>query len=144
MFNRIYYIVLNVFLPVFFGGIIYVLFRDKDIIFFEWLDYVGLSNYVLEIRNFFNPKDIIVSNFLTHNLPDGLWVYSFTSCMLLIWGRNNSMTNSKYIIIPLLISCLSELGQLFNFIAGTFDFLDLVFYLFFTYLANINYKMIAK
>ena len=142
--NRIGYVFLNVFFPVFLGGIIYILFRDKDILLFEWFNYLGLSHYVLEIRSFFNPEDIVISNFLTYNLPDGLWIYSFTSCMLLIWVRNNSIHKNTYIIVPILLSLLSELGQLFNFIGGTFDFLDLMFYLFFTYLANINHKRISK
>ena len=136
-----FYFLFHVLFPVIVGGLIYTIYRDENILLFEWYNYLGISFYTLELRNFFNPQNLFISNFLTQNLPDGLWVYSFTSCMLLIWGKKNPINKYIYIIIPMLLSIFSELGQLFKFIRGTFDPLDLIFYLFFTIFSVLIYNI---
>lgn len=62
------------------------------------------------------------------SLPDGLWIFSYTSLVLLIWRNKINRENFFWIaIIPILI-ILSELGQLFNIVPGTFDLIDVLLY----------------
>ena len=131
---------LNVVLPIFLGGLIYTLFRGKNILLFKWYEDVGIFEIIMQIRIYFNPNDMVVSNFLTQNLPDGLWVFSFTSCLLLIWERSASKQKKIYFFIPIFLSILSEFLQLLNIVNGTFDWWDILFYIFFTYLATKIYN----
>ena len=64
------------------------------------------------------------------NLPDGLWVYSFTSVMLIVWQGSVSRDNILYVTIPLILAVVSEVGQFLGLIMGTFDVFDLLFYIF--------------
>ena len=134
------YLFLNVVSPVIVGGMIYTFYRDKSILLFDWYNYLDLTCYVLKWRLFFNPDDVIISNIFTQNLPDGLCVYAFSSCMMLIWGEKKTIYKNIYLIAPILLSILSELGQLFNIISGTFDVKDIISYLLFTYLAYWVFK----
>ena len=135
------YFIFNVFLPTLVGGLIYVLYRSDNILFFEWINFFGLLDCVIEARSFFNNNDLLISNFLTQNLPDGLWIYSFTSCLLLIWGDKNTLNKYIYFFVPIALSIVSELCQLFHILPGTFDLLDILAYLFFTILANKLFKI---
>ena len=117
------------FIPLFLGLFIYFGFRQKNILLFKWLNDLSLSNYAYSIRRIVNPNEIIYENFFVFNLPDGLWVYSFTSVMLIVWQGSVSRDNILYVTIPLILSVVSELGQFFGFIMGTFDVFDLLFYI---------------
>ena len=117
------------FIPLFLGLFIYLGFRQKNILLFKWLNDLSLSNYAYSIRRIVNPNEIIYENIFVFNLPDGLWVYSFTSVMLIVWQGNVSRDNILYVTIPLILAIVSELGQFFGLIMGTFDVFDLLFYI---------------
>jgi hypothetical protein len=136
------YLFFNVFSPILIGGTIYTVYRDKNILLFEWFEQLGVLDFFLDLRLCINPNYSTVSNIFTQNLPDGLWVYSFTSCLLFIWGESKTVYHKMYILIPIIFATVSELGQLYELIAGTFDPIDLFFYFFFAYLAKIIYKVI--
>lgn len=48
-------------------------------------------------------------------LPDGLWAYSFLSCILIIWNRE---VNIIWVVIIILFSIIFELLQYLHFIKG--------------------------
>jgi hypothetical protein len=75
-------------------------------------------------------------------LPDGLWAYSLTSTILLIWAKEIP------VIWLLLLGSLFvnfEILQKFHYINGTGDILDVIIYFIFALLSlKINTKQIIK
>jgi hypothetical protein len=140
---QINFFIFFILFPIILGCLIYMIFRSTNILLFEWFNNLGLLSIAMDIRIFFNEDNIIVSNFITQNLPDGLWVFSFTSSFFLIWG-GYSHHKISYFYIPITLALISEFGQFFGFVVGTFDYLDVIFYIFFTYLAKINYDSYEK
>ena len=60
------------------------------------------------------------------SIPDGLWVYSFSSALLILWG--DQYERGKYwLLIPIFTSNISELAQGIKIFPGTFDIIDFTF-----------------
>lgn len=103
--------------PLVLGTAIYCLFRDREIFLFELLRQLGLNDFPsIEI-----PRNC---EFLATSLPDGLWVYSFTRWLSIIWGRVTT-----WHFVPPLLAIGSEIGQVTGLVPGTFDSCDLFAYL---------------
>jgi len=117
-----------VLLPIFIGGLIYIVSRSKSLKMFNWFEKINLSNEVRIIRDYFS--NIELPNWIIYNLPDFLWVFSFTSLLFIIWNKKIEKENVFYILFPMGIGVLSEFGQLFSIINGTFDKVDIIFYVF--------------
>jgi len=115
------------FLPILVGGFIYVISRTETILFFNWTKAVRIENGIKAIREFF--KNYKLSEWIKFNLPDLLWVFGFTSVMIIIWRSYKSKTKIFYIALPFLIGISSELIQFYNPKYGTFDFYDIVCYM---------------
>jgi len=113
----------HVIIPIFFGGVIYLFFRDENLLMFKWIDCIGISNQLNFIKNnvTFTEK---LPVFLLNSLPDALWVYSFVSFCLLVW-KNNKTVKTILVFIVIIISIAGEIGQCFFIIPGTFDIIDL-------------------
>lgn len=114
--------IIHVMIPLITGGCIYIFFRSLDLRMFEWFNIIGITEVI------FNFRDIVQSNinlrpWMIFSLPDGLWTYSFTSSMILVW-RNNDKYSKIFICSPLVISILFEFLQYFEIINGTFDWND--------------------
>lgn len=119
--NLVSLTICHVILPLFAGGLIYVLFRSSDIMMFRWIEHLGLSQFIDSLRLEFSRIKNWIPSWIYFSLPDGLWVYSFTSVLLLIWnGRINIL-----VVLPLLLAALIEIGQRFRWYPGTFDIVDL-------------------
>ncbi|WP_306618205.1 hypothetical protein [Chryseobacterium ginsenosidimutans] len=70
-----------------------------------------------------------LSEWFLFSFPDSLWVFSYVCLMLGIWKGAISTPNLFWIgIVPFIAIC-TELGQLIGFVQGTFDFLDIIFYI---------------
>ena len=129
------------------GGFTYVLFREKNLLMFSWFNSLGIENLIDFFRNkiLFNN---LIPNWVKFSLPDGIWIYSLTSLMLIIWNRD--MNKSKYIwlLIGPLLGLSAEFGQLIDIIPGTYDNTDLVFCLFASitpfFIFNQNKKRIIQ
>lgn len=111
------------------GGLIYVLFRSPSILMFEWFDQINLSKYVLELRSHIDSFSLILPNWFLYSLPDGLWLFSCVSLLLIIWDNKVSKKNIFWILLMPIIAVSSELAQFMEIIPGTFDILDLIFYI---------------
>jgi hypothetical protein len=48
-------IIFHSFIPVFIGGLIYLLFRPPDILMFEWFSLLGLDDVLYSIRKYTYP-----------------------------------------------------------------------------------------
>jgi hypothetical protein len=117
-----------VLLPIFIGGLIYIVSRSKSLKMFDWFEKINLSNEVRIIRDYFS--NVELPNWIIYNLPDFLWVFSFTSLLFIIWNKKIEKENVFYLLFPMGIGVLSEFGQLFSIINGTFDKVDIIFYVF--------------
>lgn len=126
--NNFLYLLFKAFLPLLIGGTIYIIFRTDSLLMFKWIEQMDLKGTVMSVRDIaglYNTENIKI---VIHTLPGGLWVYSYITFLLLIWGNEINCNNILYFILIPAAAVLSEFLQLAGIIRGTFDILDIVFY----------------
>jgi hypothetical protein len=133
--------------PLFLGGLLYILFRSTELRMFNWLSFIGLDDIINSIKENLSEFKNHLPNWIYYSLPDGLWVYSFTSALLIYW--NNDIQKVKlWLLIPFITGVIIEILQGFKMFIGTFDFLDLTFstlgFLFSKLIINHKYKQNEK
>jgi len=134
------YFLIHILLPILLGGFIYILLRSSSLLMFQWFESIGILEIVLSFRNISIGLKTSVPSWFYYSLPDGLWVYSFTTAILLF---GNDFKNIKYwLFIPLVLGPLVEISQFFKLFPGTFDLTDLFFtsIAFTTSILIFNYK----
>lgn len=91
--------------------------------------------------DFLNP---VIKNYILFSVPDGLWLYSFTSSMILIWKKSNFRYKNLWMFSGGIIAISHEVGQRLGLFSGTYDVKDLTTYLIATIVAvsvtNIFFK----
>ena len=110
-------------MPIFLGGFIYVLFRAETIRFFKWIDVFKIDLYIQSCREAVTGLKEIAPNWFIYSLPDGIWVYSLSSALLLLW--DGKLTG--WLFIPFLGGVMLEFFQAWNLLTGTFDIVDVFF-----------------
>jgi hypothetical protein len=105
-YTKVYDSLLNVFLPLLAGVFIY------------WAD--GRLKIPTVIR---------------YHLPDGVWAYAFTSCMLIVWERK---VHWPWISGVMIISVVYELLQHYHVIPGIGDIEDVMTYFLFFSIALLS------
>lgn len=110
------------------GGLIYILFRTDDLAMFRWFDALALDLPIGFIREITMTAKNKLPNWFLYSLPDGLWIFSYISLILLLWKNEIHTYNFFWVYIIFFIAIISEIGQYFNLIPGTFDVVDLIFY----------------
>ena len=110
------------------GGLIYIIFRDKSLLMFNWFDAIGIGNEIDGLRRLFQGEGIY--GWVKYSLPDGLWAFSYMFLVDAVW--NGSKLISSYIFIYSLpfFALLSEFFQYFSLLPGVFDWVDVASYLF--------------
>lgn len=112
-----------------FGCLIYVLFRSDSLKRHVWFDKLYCLGILKDIRAVAMEFVDVVPNWMLYSLPDGLWLSSCISLILIIW-KNKMTKGSLFLIFSMpVIAFLSEAGQFFKIIPGTFDWMDLAMYL---------------
>ena len=111
------------------GCFIYISFRQDTLKMFSWFDSINLSAAISELRLFTVPLSDHLPNWFLYSLPDGLWLFSYLSILLVVWDNVISKHNIHWLLLVPTIAIVSEIGQLFGIIPGTFDIVDLTFYL---------------
>ena len=119
-------VVLHIIFPIFIGSMIYVLFREKTLLIFDWFNYLKLNFIINFLRNHFYRYKMYIPKSILFSLPDALWVYSFTM-FLSIYFKNKILLSVIFIG-----SIITEILQLW-FVIGTFDIYDVI-YMFALYL----------
>lgn len=119
-------VILHVILPIFIGSMIYILFREKTLLMFDWFGYLKLDFIINFLRNNFYGYRMYIPKSILFSLPDALWVYSFTM-FLSIYFKNRILLSVIFIG-----SIITEISQLW-FVVGTFDIYDVI-YMFTLYL----------
>ncbi len=107
--NKIY-IIINVILPILLGVLIYI-----------------------------GDKFHLLPNYISNYIPDGLWAYSFTATILIIWNRE---INIFWFIILGLCFVIFEILQYAQILNGTGDILDVIIYFLFGLASIIINKLI--
>ena len=88
------YFLIHILLPILLGGFIYILLRSSSLLMFQWFESIGILEIVLSFRNISIGLKTSVPSWFYYSLPDGLWVYSFTTAILLF---GNDFKNIKLI-----------------------------------------------
>ena len=134
------------------GGLIYVALRVESLILFKWISAISLYTPIKKLREITLPiKDNLPEWFL-FSFPDGLWVFSYISLILLIWRNKITKHNFVWLFIIPFVAIFSEIGQKIKIISGTFDLVDLLFYssgsilpfIIFTNLLTLKKKQLCK
>lgn len=130
-------------ITLFLGGLIYICFRVETLKMFSWFNLIKLSKVIYNVRNYSLNISLLIPNWIKFSLPDGLWLFSFISLMLVIWNNEINYRNLFWLIGLPLIALLSEIGQSISIVRGTFDWNDITMYLIaFTLPFVINKKSI--
>ena len=110
------------------GTLIYLFFRNDSLLFFKWFD-VFTSNPILKsVREYTLALNSFLPDWFLFSFPDGLWIFSYVCLVFLIWGNKINKNIILWILIILLLALTHEFGQLFEIFSGTFDYLDILFY----------------
>ena len=110
---------------------IYILFREKNLLMFEWFSYFKLDFIIDFLRNNFYKCRTYIPKSVLFSLPDALWVYSFTM-FLSIYFKNKIILSAIFVG-----SIITEILQLW-FVVGTFDIYDVI-YMFALYLTAMHF-----
>lgn len=139
------FILIHVFLPIFIGASMYSLWRSGKLMVFDWYRVVGLYASVLELRGLLAGAKPLIPAPILYSLPDGLWVYSFTALMGFIWF-NDSRRKAKsfWTLLPVSLAIGSEIGQFLKLIPGTFDWVDIFFYVAAWVLASASVNLFLR
>ena len=126
-------------LPTFFGGIIYVLFRDDSIYLIRLLKNNELLKYLQPLRSSLYINNDKIPNWIYFSLPDGLWIYGLISSYFIV--LKNKVEILFWIIVSIGLSVGVEFLQKSNLYKGTFDWVDILFYvlgIIFSVFINLN------
>lgn len=138
--NRTHYVIGS--LAIVIGGLIYLIFRDDNLIMFSWIKSVGMSEYLNNMRIAYG--DYSIYSWVRYNLPASLWLFSYLFIIKGVW--HNQSKNILYYVFLSVIPIMafgSELLQLFAIIPGTFDIADLIGYTLaaIAFLITTNFKI---
>ena len=111
----------RVIFPVFLGILIYVFFRIPNYRILKQLNIDGTEQLI---------KNYNLPDWFVYNLPDALWLIGFGSLIFIIWEYEFKKLNIIWFFIPLICAFTLEIAQYYSILDGTFDFMDLLFYLF--------------
>ena len=119
-------IFIHVAIPLIFGGLIYISFRSVSLRMFNWFKLIEIEFFTSSIRDFMYPLKNHIPSWFYFSLPDALWVYSFSSALLILW-KDQFENGIYWLLIPLISGSIIEIAQGLKLFPGTFDILDLIF-----------------
>lgn len=121
---------LHTVLPLALGGIIYILFRSQRLLISVQLaSFLGIST----ARNMLSSLGL--PEWFLFSLPDGLWLYSLVFSLQWVWQNSSWLVRSIWAAAGVSLGVGWELGQALALVPGTFDPVDLGFYVVATALA---------
>ncbi|RJR26729.1 MAG: hypothetical protein C4582_01265 [Desulfobacteraceae bacterium] len=115
------------FLAVFFGGLVYILWRPDNLRLFGWLNGLGLTDPVESLRGCFKPVYSYLPDWFLFSLPDGLWAFSYALLISSLWWGSKSWLSFFWLASIPLVGIGYEISQYVGIIPGTFCLSDLVF-----------------
>jgi hypothetical protein len=135
---------IHVLIPIIVGGFLYISFRSENLLMFQWVKSIRLTDEISSIRNFTLQGRYWIPKWIYFSLPDALWVYAFSSALILIWKPKSFKILLLTLSIPCILGSGIEILQLFTLFKGTFDTLDLFLCLLAQFLCILFYKLNRK
>lgn len=126
--KRVTFLFLYSFAPLLAGTLIYLLWRSDSLVVFRWLDVIGLSDFVTEVRENVGISATDLPEWIRFSMPDGLWVFAATTALGAVWLEDWRVESTLWIALPLALACLVEIGQATGHIDGTFSAIDVAAY----------------
>lgn len=111
------------------GCLTYVLFRSDSLRMYFRFNKLFCLQAIKSIREFTMEFVDVIPDWMLYSLPDGLWLSSCISLILIIWKNKITKGSLFWVFSMPIIAFLSEIGQFFNIIPGTFDWMDVAMYL---------------
>jgi len=131
-------------LSIILGCIIYLLWRETNLLMFSWFETIGFSPIILNLRE---SVAISLKNYprwIFFSLPLALWYFGGILILSHIWDKFLS-EKICWVFFFSIIAFGSEFGQLLNLVPGTYDSNDIHLMLFFIpIIILINIKQIIK
>lgn len=130
-----------IFLPLIIGILIYLLYRSKNLFYFNLVHFLKINNFVETARTIAIFYRKYFPTWVIYSLPDGLWLFS-TGAMFLLCRNKYVFHLLWYFILCVFILGLEYLQKIFGGHGtpiGTFDKNDLLAY---TY-ASISIMLIS-
>ena len=86
------------------GGMVYILFRPSEHVFFSWISATGFDNWFNLARNSSLPSRPLVPEWIVYSLPDGLWAFAYALLITVIWSGSKTWLRYLWLAsIPLLV-----------------------------------------
>ena len=123
------FLAIGVVLPVLLGGFTYILWRDTGMLMFVWAQDLGLMPTVMSLREWAAPARDSLPEWFLFSFPDGVWVFSCTAFFARLWPDGPAWMRWGWISLGTVLAVGGEIGQLTPLVPGTFDVMDLVYYL---------------
>lgn len=108
------------------GCMIYLLFRSKSLNIYQWCSYLALSDIIDSLRE--SLRIIEPYDWIRYSLPDGLYCASYLLIIDAIWHHEKGKVKILVLSIVPFVTIGSEILQFFGIVKGTFDIVDLLFY----------------
>jgi hypothetical protein len=116
-------------LPILLGGGLYTLWRSPHLLIFRFYHLMGLHPLIFNLRLHTAWIKPHIPQAILFSLPDGCWVYSYTVVMLLVWRKDKKTFVAQFwTLLPLTMAVVSEIGQHFRLVPGSFDWVDIFAY----------------
>ena len=114
-------------IAIFFGGLIYILWRPYEPQFFTLFSETELGNWVNSIRKSSISESAVLPKWIVFSLPNGLWAFAYSLIIVRIWSGSKSRIRYFWLTtIPVLVIGF-ELLQYAKIIHGTFCLQDILF-----------------
>jgi hypothetical protein len=128
LFSRTYshrlYIFLSAF-AIFVGGLIYILLRPSEHLFFGWISLAGFDHWISTVRSLTPTLGQFFPEWIVFSLPNGLWAFAYALMITIIWSGSKSWLRYPWMAsIPFLVLGY-ELLQFPGIIPGTFCIKDI-------------------
>jgi hypothetical protein len=106
------------------GGMVYILFRPSEYVFFSWISAIGFDSWFNLARNSSLPSSPDLPEWIVYSLPNGFWAFAYALLITIIWSGSKSRIRYLWMTsIPLLVLGY-EILQYSNIITGTFCIQD--------------------
>jgi hypothetical protein len=107
------------------GGMIYLLFRPNEVLFFRWMRTLEFNCLISYFRQISLPIKLHLPEWIVYSLPNGLWAFAYALLITRIWTGSKSGFRYFWIAsIPVLVLGF-EILQFIGTIPGTFCFQDI-------------------
>lgn len=117
-----------IFLPLILGVLIYLLYRSRNLFYYNLIHFLDVNGYVVLARETARIYRKLFPTWSIYSLPDGLWLFSTGAAFLLC--RNYYLVHSVWFSFIYILMIISEYIQKFygghGTMIGTYDKKDII------------------